>query len=191
MDLESLDWRRYRWEIEQERLRMDSRPIEIAIEDVKHTFELELKYLAGLRDVATPEEACELDVQLERLRAQLARINIELATRADAEEVDPLMDLPHGESTAESGATTPENAAIEYSALFKQVLEKRNEHGESKENLQAAWLNENPTISRTQLTDYLGGRIKGRVSASKCAAIQDAILASAATLGLTAPTRSE
>jgi len=185
MDLASLDWRRYQREIEQERLRINSRPIEIAIEDVKHTLELELNYLAGLREVATPEEACELDVQMESLRAQLSKIDAELAARIDSEKAELRLG-PRGEvPEIDPGATTQTSEAINYVLLFSQVLEKRRRPSESKTAVLKDWLQEHRDLCRTQVTDYLAGRTDGRVGKNKCRAIEVAILASAEALGLT------
>jgi hypothetical protein len=191
MDLASLDWRRYQWEIEQERLRMSSRSIEIAIEDVKHTLELELKYLAGLREVATPEEASDLDVQMESLRAQLSKIDAELAARIDIEKAE-LGPGPLGEEPEiDPGATTQTSEAINYVLLFSQVLEKRRRPSESKTVVLKDWLQEHRDLCRTQVTDYLAGRTDGRVGKDKCRAIEVAILASAEALGLTTRINSD
>jgi hypothetical protein len=191
MDLASLDWRRYQREIEQERLRMSSRLIEIAIEDRKHTVELQVKYLTGLREVATPEEARELDVQLENLRAQMSKIDADLAARADIEKAEPVPDLRGEEPGIDPSATTQTSEAINYGLLFTQVLEKRRRPSESKTAVFQDWLLEHRDLSRTQVTDYLAGRTDGRVGKDKCKAIEAAILASAEGLGLTTRINSD
>jgi hypothetical protein len=184
MDLASLDWRKYQRDIERERLRMSSRLIKIAIEDRKHTVELELKYLTGLREVATPEEACELDVQLESLRVQLSKIDADLAARVDREKAE-LGSGPRGEEPGlDPSATRQTSEPINYVLMLRQVLEKRKRPNESKTAVFNDWLEEHRDLSRTQVTDYLGGRADGRVGKEKCRAIEAAILESAEALGL-------
>lgn len=191
MDLASLDWRRYQRDIEQERLRMSSRLIEIAMEDRKHTVELELKYLTGLREVATPEEACELDVQLESLRVQMSKIDADLAARVDREKAE-LGSGPRGEEPGLSpSATRQTSEPINYGLLLRQVFEKRKRPGESQAAVLKDWLQEHHDLSRTQVTDYMGGRTVGRVGKEKCRAIEAAILESAEALGLTTRINSD
>jgi hypothetical protein len=47
-----------------------------------------------------------------------------------------------------------------------------------------SFLAEHPALKRTPVMDYKAGRLKGKVSSEKRAAIEAAILASAATHGL-------
>jgi hypothetical protein len=189
MDLESLDRRTFQRAIEKEVERMNSLPIHISVvKSAKSALEQKLKYFAGLREVATPEEAGEIDAEMTRLSNHLTKIDAELAARADEDTVDPST-LP--DKAPEAVTASREARVAECTALFAQVLDLLNKNGESKSALQSTWLEENPGISRTQLTDYLGGRIKGRVSAPKCTEIERAILASAAALGLKTSSRSD
>src|SRR5581483_7127681 len=52
-------------------------------------------------------------------------------------------------------------------SLFEEIIDLRRGPGQRKTSVQEGWLKENHGLSRTQLTDYLGGRIAGRVSAKK------------------------
>jgi hypothetical protein len=177
--------------IGQELERINSRPIELSvIKNAKSFLEAKLKYLAGLQEIATPEEAHELDAEAARLRAQLDKMDAELAARADEEEAKPGIPLARNEVLgSESSATTVERKTTDYVLLFNQVLERSKRSGESATAALEGWLNENRGLCRTQVTDYRAGRIKGRVSASKCKAIEAAIRASAQELGL--PTRTD
>ena len=74
-------------------------------------------------------------------------------------------------------------------SLFEEIIGLRRGPGQPKTSVQEDWLEENHGLSRTQLTDYLGGRIAGRVSAKKRNAIEKAISASAQRLGLLHPDR--
>jgi hypothetical protein len=191
-DLESLDKRSFERSIVQELARINSRPVELsAIENAKSALESELKYLTGLREVATPKEASELDAHITRRRTQLAKIRKKLAAHADREKVDPKADLPSEMRGAESSATTIQDGGIDYVRLFNQVLERGMQSGESQKVVLADFLKEHPGISRTQVTDYRAGRTQGRVSPGKCRTIEAAILASAARLGLTTRTSSD
>ena len=53
------------------------------------------------------------------------------------------------------------------------------------------WLAENRSISRTAATDYMAGRIKGKISPTKRDEIEAAIIASAERLGLATRTNSD
>jgi hypothetical protein len=68
-----------------------------------------------------------------------------------------------------------DDAHIEHVKLFDLVLAKTSLD---------KWVDENRGLSRTAVTDYRAGRIVGRVSAQKRAAIEAAIIASATALGL-------
>jgi hypothetical protein len=192
VDQESLDRRSYERSIQQELERMNSRPIESsAIQNAKSILEGNLKELTRFREVATPEEARELDVELEQLRSRLTEIDAELAARPDEEIVEPGPDSRHEARVQGPSATTILSEAINYRRLFEQVLEKRKQNGEKKTELLAVWLKEHADLRRTPVTDYLGGRVKGRVSSEKCEAIEAAILESATKLGLTTRTSSD
>ena len=143
-----------------------------------------------MREVGTPEETREMDEQLERLKAHLNRIDAEPSARAAEEQVKP-GDLQREAPGAESCGTTGQNEATDYVLLFNRVLEKSRQSGESKTSAFKTWLKEHRGLARTQVTDYLAGRIKGRVGDSKRKAIEAAILASAARLGLTTRTSSD
>jgi hypothetical protein len=79
-----------------------------------------------------------------------------------------------------------EEAHGRHVALFSAVLQKRMQSGEGKTAAIDAWLQEHQGISRTQFTDYLGGRIAGKVSKPKQQEIEAAIVESAKELGLLA-----
>lgn len=178
LDLASLDKRRFHRAIEQYAEELHSRPVEASIiANAKLMLEHELKDLASLRDVATPEEARELDLRMERMRVRIGQLEKELA---------PLPDQPLASKSAQ---TASQFQTTDYVSLLEKVLEQRGGAGEAKTKILALWLSEHPGLSRTQVTDYLAGRIERRVSAAKCKAIEDAILASAHQLGLT--TRSD
>jgi|ERR1017187_1393232 hypothetical protein len=71
-----------------------------------------------------------------------------------------------------------------YVLLFGRVLEKRMVNGQCKTAVFGTWLRENRTLCRTQVTDYLAGRIQGKVGTEKRLAIEGAITASAKKDGL-------
>jgi hypothetical protein len=179
MDLQSLDRRLAARAIEEDLVRINSRPVHISIvEHAKSTLEAQLSHLDLLRGVATPEEAADLDAEMGRKRAHLEKIRAELTARAVAERVD----------SAESNEASRLVPTITWKDLFDQVLEKRKQNGESKTALLKLWLREHPRLCRTQVTDFLAGRIERRVSARCCEKIKMAIRTSAEKLGL--PTRT-
>jgi hypothetical protein len=162
--------------------RTNSRPVHISlVENAKCILEAQLSELASYYAVTSPEEAADLDAEIERKKAHLERIRAELASRAAAERVD----------SAESDGASRPVPTITWKDLFDQVLEKRKQNGESKTALLDLWLGEHPGLSRTQVTDFLAGRIKGRVSGNKLEKIQTAIRNSAQQLGLPTQTTSE
>jgi len=69
--------------------------------------------------------------------------------------------------------------------LFERVLAKRKVSSESKTATLEAWVTENG-LNRTQVTDYLAGRIKGRIGPERRREIETAIMASAKKLGIRA-----
>jgi len=190
MDLKSLDRLHFQRSIQQEIERITSLPIELsAIENAKSILEGKLKDLTSYRDVATPEEGCELDAEIERLNSRLTKISAELAGRIAEERVAPGSDSRSEAQVEETTQLHSEGA--NYVFLLKQVLEKGKKNGESKKALLEGWLKENRGLSRTQVTDYVAGNVKGRVSDSKCKAIEAAILTSATELGLVTRTNSD
>jgi hypothetical protein len=93
MDLVSLDRRSYARAIEPEVERLRSLPIRLSvIVNAKSILESQLNFLSGLREVATPEQACQLDAEIARKRAHLTRIDAELASRSGEEQVEPMRD---------------------------------------------------------------------------------------------------
>jgi hypothetical protein len=178
MDLHALDRRLAARAIEEDVQRMNSRPIHISIvEGARSMLESELSYLLSLRTVATSEEAAELDAKMELKRAHLERICAELTARSAADQIAP----------PDSDGAIHQKPTINWKDLFCQIIQKRRFHGESDTVLLRDWLKEHQGISRSQVYDFLAGRIKGRVSDSKCEKIRTAILTSAEQLGL--PTR--
>jgi len=191
MDWEALDRRscaRFGQEVE----RMKARSRELFNFTASRTIlTSQLNYLADLRVDATPDEAREIDARVEDLQARLTRMDAEALARADNDEVEASPDLRIEASGAESEAVSRQCEPVDYILLFHLIVEKLKQHGENKTAVLGDWLREHPRLSRTQLTDYLGGRIKGRVSASLCKDIEAAILASATKLGLTTGTNSD
>lgn len=182
MDLQSLDRRLAARAIEEDVQRLYSRPVHISIvENARSILEAELSYLLSLRSVATPEEAAELDAKMELKRAHLARICAELAARDAASAV----------GTSDSEGAMHRNPTISWRDLFDQIIEKKRLHGESDTALMRDWLKEHQGLSRSQVYDFLAGRIKGRVSAIKREKIRTAILTSAEQLGLPTRTNSD
>jgi hypothetical protein len=179
MNLESLDRRLAARAIEEDLKRMNSRPVHISIvENAKSILEAQMSQLASYRGVAPPEDVAELDAEIGRKKAQLEKIRAELTSRAIAERVD----------SAESDGASRLVPTITWKDWFDQVLEKRKQNGESKTALLKLWLREHPGLCRTQVTDFLAGRIEKRVSARCCEKIKTAIRTSAEKLGL--PTRT-
>lgn len=192
MDLEALDRRRCARLIGQEVERMKARSRELFnYKASRSILTSQLNYLADLRVDATPDEAREIDARVEGLQVRLTRINPEAVARGDNEEVETSLELSIEASEAESETASPQYKPTDYALLFNRVLEKRKRCGEKKTAILADWLKEHTSLSRTQLTDYLGGRITGRVSASRCKEIEAAIVASATKLGLTMGTSSD
>jgi hypothetical protein len=191
MDLESLDRRSFERSIEQEVERIKARPINLSvIANAKSTLESELKYLAQLREVATPEEIRELDSKRRRLGAKLARIAAELAARNNEQEVEAGASDVGSEAQVESRVTELRSKAINYVPLFNEVLANRRQNDQSLETVLQNWLEENK-LSRTTVTDYRAGKAKGYVSPRMRRKIEGAIIRSAKKLGLPTPTDAD
>ena len=78
MDLQSLDRRLAARAIEEDLVRINSRPVHISIvENAKSILEAQLSQLASYRGVAAPEEAADLDAEIGRKRAHLEKIRAE------------------------------------------------------------------------------------------------------------------
>lgn len=118
-------------------------------------------------------ESCVISRALDK-----KRVFAELAARTENEKVELGPDLRTKAPAPEPSATALQSKSITYVLLLRQVLERRNQSGESKMAVLESWVSEHRELSRTQVTDYLAGRIKGRVSAKKCEKIEAAILAS-------------
>jgi hypothetical protein len=188
MDLRSLDQRSFERSIQRYVEAIYSRPIcSSVLRYGKAIAESRLKELVTLREVAFQEELCELDLETARLRSKLIEIDAELAARADAERVDPVAQ----NEDRNSAPPLANSQVIDHRLLLDRVLERRMQNGERKTWALAAWLQEHRGLCRTQVTDYRAGRITGRVSATKRAAIEAAILASAEKLGLKPRTNSD
>jgi hypothetical protein len=94
------------------------------------------------------------------------------------------IEKPQFESPRAEPAAVP-SASGKWAALLGQVLERYRKPGATAESALTEWLaSEGKGLSRTQVTDYCAGRIKNRVSKEKCAAIENAVQASARKLGL-------
>lgn len=188
MDLTSLDRRKFERSIAQEMERINSRPIELsALINAKSIIESELNYLTGLSDVTTANEGHELEAKLGCLRTRLARTDAEIAAHNNEQKVEPEIHARSVAPGAASDAPTLDNDSMDYVPLLKQVLLKLRQVSQSAEVVLEAWLEENK-LSRTTVTDYRAGKIKGRVSSRMRQKIEDAIVASAEKLGL--PTRT-
>lgn len=92
------------------------------------------------------------------------------------------------EKTVALPAPTPENipAPSRYQTLLYEVLTRLKGNSGRVEDALSTFLESYAKgISRTQLTDYRAGRVKGKVSTEKCEAIENAITQAAKELGVT------
>ena len=186
MDLRSLDHRKFERLVDEEVKRLNLLPIDPSVVlNAKSILEADIAYAESLRDVSTPEEALELDARLSLLQVQLIKIEGELTARG-VDTVAPDPTSAAKSNVANSFPCNSEDRVAKHRTLLNKVLDRRKRGGESQTLLLNDWIKE-AKLPRTSVTDYLGSRIKGRVSDAKCSEIELKIRASAEALGLIRP----